>query len=116
VLTTRADPSVTTESLARDCRGIDMWLAPRGGSKGTSWIANQMSFTLYNHIMNVNEYSCLPGGALPLGALTAGSMHNGGVNSLFVDGHVKCISPGINIKVWRAAGSRKGGEAVTPDL
>ncbi len=116
VFITSSGPYVTTDGLARDCRGIDMWLAPRSNNKGTAWIANQMSFTLYNHVMNINEYSCLPGGAMPLGALTAGSMHNSGANSLFVDGHVKCISSGIDLKVWRAAGSRDGGEVVTSDL
>jgi hypothetical protein len=29
---------------------------------------------------------------------------------------VKCISPGIDPRVWRAAGSRNGGEVVTSDF
>ena len=66
--------------------------------------------------MSVNEYSCLPGGALPPGALTAGSMHDGGMNTLFVDGHAKFISSGIDLRVWRAAGTRNGGEVVAPDF
>ncbi len=116
VFITKSLADVTTDGLARDCRGIDMWLAGRSGPKGLMWIANQMSFTLYNHIMNPNEYSCLPGGALPPGALTAGSMHDGGVNTLFVDGHAKFISSGIDLRVWRAAGTRNGGEVVAPDF
>ena len=42
------------------------------------------------------------------------SYHTGTVNSLMADGAVTTISDSIDFGVWRALGSRNGGEVVTP--
>jgi hypothetical protein len=34
------------------------------------------------------------------------------VNCLFADGHVSFIKQSININVWRAIGTRNGGEVI----
>ncbi len=51
---------------------------------------------------NLQEYSIIP----------ASSYHSGGVHSLFLDGHVVFVSDAIDLNVWRAIGTRNGGEAV----
>lgn len=46
-------------------------------------------------------------------AITARSYHSGLVNSLMMDGSVHSISDNIDFIVWRALGTRAGGEAVS---
>jgi prepilin-type N-terminal cleavage/methylation domain-containing protein/prepilin-type processing-associated H-X9-DG protein len=46
-------------------------------------------------------------------AITARSFHSGGVvNILLMDGSVRNVSPTISLTVWRALGTRQGGETV----
>lgn len=45
-------------------------------------------------------------------AITSRSYHTGIVQSLLVDGSVRSISENIDINVWRALGTRAGGEVV----
>lgn len=44
--------------------------------------------------------------------VTARSYHNGYVNVALMDGSVRAITSGINLNVWRALGTRNGGETV----
>jgi prepilin-type N-terminal cleavage/methylation domain-containing protein len=48
-------------------------------------------------------------------AVTARSYHDGLVNALLMDGSVRGFYYDIGISVWRALGTRAGGEVVTPD-
>jgi prepilin-type N-terminal cleavage/methylation domain-containing protein len=45
-------------------------------------------------------------------AITSRSYHIGIVNSLMMDGSVRSVSSNINLSIWRAIGSRAGGEVV----
>lgn len=67
----------------------------------------------YNHTLPPNRPSCLSPGLVSLGIYTASSLHAGGVNSLFGDGHVQFISQDIDRGVWREMGSRAGGKNVS---
>lgn len=77
-----------------------MWLSP-GGLGGT----------LYNHTMRPNRPSCSAEHSLV--AATATSLHVGGVNVLTMDGGVHFVKDSVDPRVWSAAGTRAGGEAVT---
>ena len=47
--------------------------------------------------------------------MPASSHHAGGVNTLFGDGSVKFIKDPVNLQVWRALGTRNGGEVISAD-
>ncbi len=80
--------------------------------KGYTWLKQDFMSTNYNHSLGINEHSCINGGAVQEGAWTASSDHVAGVNCLFADGHVSFIKQSININVWRAIGTRNGGEVI----
>jgi prepilin-type processing-associated H-X9-DG protein len=42
--------------------------------------------------------------------------HNGSVVVAFGDGHTAIVSDGVDLAVWRALGSRNGGETVDSNL
>ncbi len=63
-------------------------------NKGEIWMFGQRYQTLYNHIMPPNQPSCnfVAGTLSSVGSsVTATSLHPGGVNALFADGHVKAL-------------------------
>lgn len=76
--------------------------------------------TYHHHLMTPNTKSCvlvendgLPGGSnLGIGLMCA-SLHHGGVYVSYCDGSVKFISDSIDIAIWRAQGTRAGGESVS---
>ncbi len=78
--------------------------------KGVPWYDGDSGVGMYNHILTPNRPSCTNGGAVQYGAYTATSLHPGGVNVLYGDGHVTFVSTSIDRAVWRAQGSRAGGD------
>ena len=46
-------------------------------------------------------------------AVTSRSYHSGGVNTARMDGSVDYVSDTIDIDVWQALATRKGGEVIT---
>jgi prepilin-type N-terminal cleavage/methylation domain-containing protein/prepilin-type processing-associated H-X9-DG protein len=75
------------------------------------WINGHYGDTLYNHFFppNAEEWDC--GNAYHNMALTsARSMHPGGVQIMFCDGHVAFIENGVDLAVWRAFATRAGDE------
>jgi prepilin-type N-terminal cleavage/methylation domain-containing protein/prepilin-type processing-associated H-X9-DG protein len=75
---------------------------------GLPWYTGALGQSTYNHVSPPNRPSCFYGGAMPLGCATATSLHRGGVNVLFGDGHAKFFSESIDRNVWRDFGSRQG--------
>ncbi len=68
----------------------------------------------YTHNLPPNRNSCINGSGLQyIGfAVTTKSFHSGSVNTAFADGSVRTTSNSIDRKVWRALGTRQGGETV----
>ena len=79
-------------------------------TKGANWLRGDFSYSLYNHTLGVNQPTCTNGTLVQEGAWTAGSFHPGGVNVLFVDGHLQFLTEGVNLAIWRAISSRAGHE------
>jgi hypothetical protein len=76
--------------------------------------------TQYNHVAVPNSTSC--GGTGFTGSMTnmamqvsANSRHTGGVHAMMGDGATRFISSNIDLNVWRALGTRAGGEVVSTE-
>jgi prepilin-type N-terminal cleavage/methylation domain-containing protein/prepilin-type processing-associated H-X9-DG protein len=97
-----------------ECHGLDPQLARLESlGKGLDWTRGGFGYSLYNHIIGINDHTCTNAGLVDQGAWTAGSAHPFGANTLFADGHVAFVKDSISLQTWRALGTRNGGEAVS---
>ena len=100
----------TTPDQARDmCRAVNINnLANQvvNPIMGAPWLHGQHA---YQHIDTPNQRSC---GffAVVRANMPPSSRHVGGVHVLLCDGAVRFVSENIDLKLWRAVGSRNGGE------
>lgn len=89
---------------------------PVGQSKGDGWYQGAWIKTLYDQAIPVNGPNCMYAATGDfVGACTAGSLHPGGANVLLADGHSRFVHETTNVKIWRALGTRNGGEVVPSD-
>jgi prepilin-type N-terminal cleavage/methylation domain-containing protein/prepilin-type processing-associated H-X9-DG protein len=87
---------------------------------GAAWAVGDMSCTTYNHVGGPNSLTCASMGSMMMMGPQAmvnmavqippSSQHPGGVNALMGDGSVRFIKSTIGLSVWRALGTRNGGE------
>lgn len=82
--------------------------------QGRYWMYWGVSYTLYNHNGAPNDPRPWCGGEV-VGLLPPRSYHPGLVNVLLGDGHVEPIRNSIQQNVWRALGTRSGGETEVED-
>jgi prepilin-type processing-associated H-X9-DG protein/prepilin-type N-terminal cleavage/methylation domain-containing protein len=81
--------------------------------RGTEWQNLAFGQTKYNHVLPPNGRNCKNFESIEaFGAWTAGSMHPGGANVLYVDGHVAFTRETISWGAWRAIGTMNGQEVV----
>lgn len=100
--------------FAEACHSLDPLTAKIDvPSKGIYWHQGGYLHTNYNHVLGPNDHSCMTGGGwVQWGAFPASSRHPGTVNVLYADGHLSTSSEHVNIELWRAIGTRNGGEVV----
>ncbi len=81
---------------------------------GFTWFYGDFECAAYNHAQEPNGKipDALLGNATWDGVSTARSHHPGGVNCLMADGSVRFVSGTTVRAVWRALGTRNGGELV----
>ncbi len=82
---------------------------------GKWWFWDGREWTEYTHAQAPNGRvpDCLQPAMLGcFGMITARSWHHGGVHALMADGSVRFVSETIQLSVWRALGTRNGGEVV----
>ena len=106
----------TPDEAYQDCEAIDPQdlQYQRVSDVGAPWLRGYHSTTAYFHVSPPNARSCMfPPGRI---ATTAKSSHPGGVLVASCDGAVRFIPETINLQVWRAFGSRDGGESATGEL
>jgi prepilin-type processing-associated H-X9-DG protein len=96
---------------------------------GAAWASGEMANTAYNHVTTPNGRSCaiMDGGQMmaPWSGndgnlpwymqVPPSSAHPGGVNVLAGDGSVRFVKNSVSLPVWRAFGSREGGEVISAD-
>jgi prepilin-type N-terminal cleavage/methylation domain-containing protein/prepilin-type processing-associated H-X9-DG protein len=122
------DTGNATEALqfVQTCQGLPGTTQPTNPTQwsGACWSgdhAGTLHFNAYNHNNVPNGLSCVsanswggpPGGLND--AITASSLHPGGVNICFTDGSVKFVKNSISIPTWWAIGTRNQGEIVSSD-
>jgi len=102
----------TADEAMRDCEAIDAsdLQHQRYSEVGAPWLRAYHSTTVYFHVSPPNRRSCMyPPGRI---ATTAKSQHPGGVNLAKADGSVGFQSESIDLFIWRALGTRNGGEPI----
>ena len=71
----------------------------------------------YTHMFTPNTRGCWNNAPVNDSTLKAyvpaSSYHLGGVNALFVDGHVSFVSDSVDASVWQAVGSINGNETIS---
>jgi prepilin-type N-terminal cleavage/methylation domain-containing protein/prepilin-type processing-associated H-X9-DG protein len=80
---------------------------------GRSWISGwAVTGATFLHLMTPNSNHCHFSHAATTGdfAVTPSSLHPGGVNVAYADGHAEFITDGVEPRLWWAAGSRNGGD------
>ncbi len=110
-------PYTADDSLA-ECARLSLAETTAYGLAGASWFIAGVNHTGYNHVSSPNSVipDCLlPHSLPPPGIVTARSNHPGGVHVGFADGSVHWINNSIHREIWRALGTRAGGEFLSID-
>jgi type II secretory pathway pseudopilin PulG len=110
------DPYSADQSLAR-CQSLAG--APSGfySIGGLSWFIGSLSQTEYNHVVepNSNITDCIVPSNPIIGIVSARSNHQNGVEVGFVDGSVRLVKSTVDRNIWRALGTKSGGEIISKD-
>ncbi len=112
-------PAQTLTEFEARCRVQSRVNLPSAPLKGEFWTIGRVPYSLYNHVLPINAPNCygVPGTRPYWAATPASSLHSGGgASCLFADGHVRFVSERVNPDLWRAVGTRNGGEVVSDEL
>ncbi len=105
-------PVADTSTLPDVCERIALDPGSRGYppllGRGIPWYGGVVQAAAYNHLLSPNRPSCMNEYAARIVVLTSSSLHSGGVNLLYADGHVRFENQMIDRGVWRELGSRSG--------
>jgi prepilin-type N-terminal cleavage/methylation domain-containing protein/prepilin-type processing-associated H-X9-DG protein len=103
------------------CRNMSPQTGTRLTSRqGMSWVMGEMCCTTYNHVATPNSHTCAGLGFsgtmanMPM-QVPPSSRHPGGVHAMMGDGSVKFIKDTVSLTIWRAVGTRNGGEVISSD-
>ena len=112
-----AEYNANSDDFANHCSSITINdFGTTNVDKQFSWLKYDYSNTNYNHLMTPNGFSCNNGIMVQQGAWTASSNHPNGVNVLLADGSTRFVRESVATQVWRAIGTRNGGEATATGL
>jgi len=85
---------------------------PGTGPSGSSWLIGDNAATLF-YVAAPPNPQLTDCATHVSGVFSAGSLHPGGVNVSMADGSVRFVAQGIDVGVWRALGTRAGGEVIS---
>jgi prepilin-type N-terminal cleavage/methylation domain-containing protein/prepilin-type processing-associated H-X9-DG protein len=88
---------------------------PIAGNRNFGWAVGRTDGAIYNHVLRPNDPRPDCFHAHIRGWKAARSVHAGGVNLLFCDGHVSFVKDSTALETWRAVASRAGGEVISAD-
>jgi len=98
-----------TPTTPAACAGATTW----SGQRGAKWINGHFADSMYNHFYGPNSDTPDCNNGYHNYALTsARSLHPGGVELALCDGSVRFVSETVDLTLWRALGSRSGGEVI----
>jgi prepilin-type N-terminal cleavage/methylation domain-containing protein len=103
----------TSDDLIQACRIAARSNNPVYLRGGVCWLWTGREQTLYNHAQSPNGKvpdGLQVGARTALGMATARSYHADSVNMLMSDGSARSVASTVSQAVWRAFGSRNGGE------
>ncbi|MBX3432067.1 MAG: DUF1559 domain-containing protein [Pirellulales bacterium] len=129
----RSRTLMSVQTLFNDCQGytptastFDFFAAgrwPPGDDWSNGWPFAGYDSTQYNHVAppNWSGYDCGSFSAISdapdeHAIIAARSDHPGTVVVAFGDGHTAIVSDSVDLGVWRAVGSRNGGETTDAEL
>jgi hypothetical protein len=79
---------------------------------GSYYEGDAYAWRYYNHLLGPNKPWCANQGDVNWGTRPAGSWHPGGANHLMSDGTVRFIGDNVDTRIYRAIGTRQGGESI----
>jgi len=82
--------------------------------RGKQYYRGVVVTTYYSHTLTPNARfrDCIRGTGLDRGHMASRSYHSSGANCVLGDGSVRYVSNNVNADVWRAVGSKGGGESM----
>jgi prepilin-type N-terminal cleavage/methylation domain-containing protein/prepilin-type processing-associated H-X9-DG protein len=85
--------------------------------RGNEYYRNLPMTGYYTHTIppNFNSYDCGNGYTFTAAHIAARSYHPGGANIVYADGSVHFAKNSVNLNVWRAVGTKAGGEVISAD-
>jgi prepilin-type processing-associated H-X9-DG protein len=113
-------PSLSADDAATLCASANSSNLPHGSKGGDTWLLGGFANGLYNHVFPPNAVfpDCSYFGAAhmdedQIGVFAARSLHGHGVNCVMMDGSVRFVTAKVDIRLWRAIGSRAGAETIS---
>jgi prepilin-type N-terminal cleavage/methylation domain-containing protein/prepilin-type processing-associated H-X9-DG protein len=109
-------PAPDLDEMVELCKSLSGTPASFAVFAGSTWYFAGYENTWYNHAVTPNapcpdcSANSKTVSSTNGGVFRATSEHPGGVNCLFVDGGVRFVNDEVNLQVWRALGTRAGGE------
>ncbi len=94
------------------CSTPDQW----SGDRGREWSRGSFIMSSYNHFYTPNSrYPDCTDAGRNAAVTSPRSFHAGGVNILFLDGHIQFVKNTISLPIFRAISTIGGGEVVSAD-
>jgi len=94
------------------CATPDAW----SNDRGQEWSRGSFIMASYNNFYTPNSsYPDCTDAGRNAAVTAARSLHPGGVNTLFCDGHIQFTKDSVGLTTWRALSTRAGNEVVSSD-
>jgi prepilin-type N-terminal cleavage/methylation domain-containing protein/prepilin-type processing-associated H-X9-DG protein len=94
------------------CSKPDLW----ANDRGREWSRGSFIMASYNNFYTPNSsYPDCTDTGRNAAVTAARSLHPGGVNVLFCDGHVQFVKNSVGLTTWRAVATRAGNEVISSD-